>query len=145
MPRRLVMLLVPVLFAAPALVAQDRATPPAQPAVLPNDTFGRAVSAWIAAVNSGDSTLIVSFLRDTMVQSPKMSSSVTPEKQAAGLLSIHRTLGELVPREVTGPPGNGFGLTIYARQTKEDILFFFTPLRDDPKRLGLIGRLGNRF
>lgn len=145
MPRRLLMLLVPVLLATPALRAQDRATPPAEPALLPNDTFGRAVSAWIAAVNSGDSTLIVAFLRDSTLHSPKIGASLSVEQRAAGLLSLHRTLGELIPREVTGPPGNGFSLTIYSRQTKEDILFFFTPLRDDPKRLGLIGRLGNIF
>lgn len=145
MRRRLLMQLVAALCTAAALPAQDRATPPAEPALLPNDTFGRAVSAWIAAVNSGDSTLIVAFLRDTTLHSPKIGASLTVEQRAASLLSLHRALGELIPREVTGPPGNGFGLRIYSRQTKDDILFFFTPLRDDPKRLGLIGRLGNRF
>lgn len=144
MSRRLLMALVPALLLTPPLLAQDRVTPPSEPAVLPNDTFGRAVSAWIAAVNSGDSTLIVAFFRDTTLHSPKVESSMSPEKRAAGLLSLHRALGELIPREVTGPPGNGFGLTIYARQTKEDIPFFFRPLGEDPKRLGLIFRLGNR-
>jgi hypothetical protein len=139
------MLFLPVLFATPALHAQNRISPPAEPAALPNDTFGRAVSAWIAAVNSGDSTLIVSFLRDTTLHSPRVDGSRSPEQKAASMLNIHRALGELVPREVTGPPGNGFGLTVYSQKTNEDIPFFFMPLRDDPKRLGLIGQLGNRF